>query len=206
MRQDQTNYRQQSRPAWAGDVKTRDTVLAGGSRIEFSAFAPAPVALTVSGAVAAGDEEITFDAALTVDLVAGDRILDGTAGEIIVVRDTVRKGATTVTVFPVASGIADAATLTYIPTRSNRIQSGTLLGRTYAERDAAMGFGPADAADDEVYLLLYDLHDIYMGDGEVELYRHGSLVYENVEPISGLSAALLAKVRAAYETAVKDEF
>jgi hypothetical protein len=48
------------------------------------------------------------------------------------------------------------------------IASGTLLGRTYAERDAKTGFGPAAATDDEIYLLAFDVTDaVFLPDCEL---------------------------------------
>ncbi len=75
------------------------------------------------------------------------------------------------------------------------VESGTLVGRTYAERDAGAGFGPVDAADDEPYLLLYDVYDANENP-EAALYRHGSLVYENKLP----EGTDVEAVRANYDT------
>ncbi len=62
------------------------------------------------------------------------------------------------------------------------LPSGTLLGRSYAERTAGDGFGIADvASDDEMWLLLYDIYDVN-DNNEVQFYRHNRLVYENFLP------------------------
>ena len=83
-------------------------------------------------------------------------------------------------------------------------QSGSLVGRTYAERDAGRGFGPVaidgtsgDPTDDEVYLLLYDVYDVN-DNPEAALYRHTSLVHENKLPADTDVAA----VRANYQTII----
>lgn len=83
------------------------------------------------------------------------------------------------------------------PSGSGRklVESGTLVGRTYAERDAGTGFGPAGAEDDEVYLLLYDVYDANENP-EAALYRHNSLVYEDKLP----EATDIAVVRENYQT------
>lgn len=86
------------------------------------------------------------------------------------------------------------------------VQSGTLLGRTVAERDAGTGFGPVavdgttgNVTDTEVYLLLYDVTDA-SENSDCELYRHGSLVKENYLPgYATLTAQRLAAVRERYE-------
>lgn len=94
----------------------------------------------------------------------------------------------------VAAGFtADANGVKFVP-------SGTAVGRTFAERAAGTGFGPAADADDEVYLTAYDVKDA-VTNPDVTLYRHGGLVKENYLPgIGSMSAAVLAKIRAAYET------
>ena len=64
------------------------------------------------------------------------------------------------------------------------IQSGILVGRTYAERDAGIGYGPADVAtDEEIHLLFFDIHDP-LNENECELYqsRSGNVVYVNFIP------------------------
>lgn len=77
------------------------------------------------------------------------------------------------------------------------IPSGTLVGRTIAERDAGDAFGPYTAGDDEVYLLIYDVTDANQNP-EAELYRHGSLVKENFLP-DGVD---MATVRSLYTTTI----
>ena len=81
------------------------------------------------------------------------------------------------------------------------ILSGTLIGRTYAEQVAGTGFGPADDADDEMYLVAFDVTDA-VDLPDVELYRHGSMVKEDLLPEWGdpLSAAKIAYIRANYAT------
>lgn len=85
------------------------------------------------------------------------------------------------------------------------VPSGTLVGRTMAERTAGTGFGPYSAgnptatpavpADDEVYLVIYDVYDA-AENPECALYRHGSLVYEDKLPV-GTDVPV---VRSNYET------
>ena len=80
------------------------------------------------------------------------------------------------------------------------IPSGTPIGRTYAERDAGTAFGPADAADDEVYLVAFAVRDA-LRNNDVELYRHNSIVKENFLPnFAGIAAGVIAKIRSLYST------
>ena len=106
---------------------------------------------------------------------------------------------TTLTVEPLAGPIPDDATATYTVTTTN-VPAGTLVGRTYAERAAGTDFGPAATSDDEIYLTAWDVTDLTVNN-DVELVRHGTLVYEDLIPDwSSLGATMQAAVRAAYQT------
>ncbi len=90
-----------------------------------------------------------------------------------------------------AGFVADAAGRKVIP-------SGTILGRTLAERDASTGFGPYAALDDEVYINYFEVTDALALD-DVEMYRPGSQVKENFLPgWAGLAAGTKTKIRAVY--------
>jgi len=79
------------------------------------------------------------------------------------------------------------------------VPSGTLIGRTLAERDAGTGFGPGATTDDEVFLLAYDVPDA-ISNPLGAVYRHTCLVYENYLPgWSGLAAALKTAIRNRYQ-------
>jgi hypothetical protein len=102
--------------------------------------------------------------------------------------------------FPVA--LVDADVSTYPGTGKRLIPSGTVLGRTIAERDAGTGFGPAADADDEVYLNFFQIDDAD-SISDVELYRGRGVVYENFLPVfSTLSATIKAKLRAFYTCSI----
>jgi hypothetical protein len=78
------------------------------------------------------------------------------------------------------------------------VPSGTAIGRTIAERDAGTGFGPAAAADDEIYLVAFDITDA-VRNPDVELYRHNSIVKENFLPgWAGLASGVKTAIRARY--------
>lgn len=81
------------------------------------------------------------------------------------------------------------------------VPSGTLIGRTFAERDAHTGYGMgAPGTDDELFLLAFDIANA-SDNADCELYkpRSGLVVFENFLPPSVLTApALLAWVRANY--------
>lgn len=83
------------------------------------------------------------------------------------------------------------------------IAAGTMLGRTYAERDAGTGYGPVDpVGDNEMYLLAFDVTDA-VKNPDCDLLRHGTLVKENYLPgWSGLAANVQAAIRANYQTTI----
>jgi len=63
------------------------------------------------------------------------------------------------------------------------IDDGILVSRTYAERDAGIGYSPYTVGDDEVHLLFFTVHDVTK-DNECELYmaKSNNVVYENLIP------------------------
>ena len=90
------------------------------------------------------------------------------------------------------------------PDGYNIVYSGTLVGRTYTEKETGVGYGPADVANDEqIYLLIHDVDfdDEFLGeDGQCSLYRWGSQVREESLPDWGTyTAAEKAKIRELYE-------
>ena len=80
------------------------------------------------------------------------------------------------------------------------IEAGTVLGRTLTERDAGTALGPADAADDEVFILAFDVQDASdINDCELLKPFHGTVVRESFLPgFSGLASAVQTLVRARY--------
>lgn len=98
---------------------------------------------------------------------------------------------------PFKVNAADAGFVADADGRKN-IPSGTVLGRTLAERDAGTGFGPAAATDEEVFINYFEVTDALELD-DVEMYRPGSQVKENFLPgWAGLAAGVQAIVRDLY--------
>ena len=95
---------------------------------------------------------------------------------------------------------ADVARYAGSGTKEKTIPSGTLIGRTFTERAAGTTFGPAADADDEVFIVAFDVTDA-ASNTDVELYRPRSMVKENFLPnFATLSAGLLTKLRSTYVT------
>jgi hypothetical protein len=113
-------------------------------------------------------------------------------------------GATSIAVeaLPVALTSGDKATYKGSGTKPVTIVSGTLIGRTWAERDAGTALGPAADTDEEIYLLAFDISDASKNN-DADLYRYNSIVKETFVPgWAGLSSTLKAFVRSHYQCTV----
>lgn len=112
------------------------------------------------------------------------------------------KGATTLAVEPLVSGVSEGDVAIFSPTGRKTIKSGTPVGRTFAERDSSTPFGPASGSDDEVYLVAFDIEDA-VSDPDATFYRPGSLVKENYLPdIDTMDGSVRSKIRELYQCIV----
>ena len=187
------------------DVNAAETTI---TVVALSGPIPAGTRLEFSGA-GAGYAQLTADAAagattLTVEALPEDIDNAATAtfaGGTKQARLTAAAAAaaTSLTVDELQFALVDDNTATYSPgTAVRSIPSGTLIGRTIAEREAGTHFGPWAASDDEVFLIAFDITDADLN-ADVDLYRPKSVVKENLLPdwtsyTSGMKTAL----RAAY--------
>lgn len=170
-----------------------------GTRLEFSGAGSGYAQLTadaITGATTLTVEALPedIDNAATATFVGGTKQARLTAGA--------AAAATSLTVDELQFALVDDDTATYAGagTFKKVIPSGTAIGRTFAERASGTAFGPADASDDEVYLVAFDVEDA-ANLPDVELYRHKSIVKENFLPgFSTLASGVLTKIRAAYST------
>ena len=108
-------------------------------------------------------------------------------------------GATALTVAAIPTALVDADVATYAGSGATvTVPSGTIVGRTIAERDAGTAYGPAAAADDEVYIVCFDKYDVSINP-DIELYRPNSIVKETFLPgWAAIASGVKTKVRAAY--------
>ena len=184
---------------WIGDYLNREHLVPGGARLDPAQFEDSEaVRVGVTAAAAAGATALTVTA-LSAKVPAGT-VLDFGGDEFARTTADANAGATTIAVAALPQALEGGEAAYYRPRGMRKhIPSGTLVGRTYAERDADTPFGPAADADDEVYLLAFDLTDAaYDADGD--LYRPGSIVKENLlTSFAGLSATLKGKVRTLYQ-------
>lgn len=90
---------------------------------------------------------------------------------------------------------------------NNVVYAGILIGRTYDQREAGIGYGPVDLSTDDdgqIFLLVLDVdfdNDQIGFDGQCSLYRHGSVVAESSLPgWDSLDTTTRAKIRELYQT------
>lgn len=186
-------------PEWAGDFRGREHLIPGGAKVDAYSFLAALAVTVAVAAAAAGAVSIVPDAPLTGVIPSGTRLNFG-AGKFAVTTATVGIGATAIPVEPIPLALDGTESATFTPQGAVGIPSGTVVGRTIAERDAKTPFGPADAADDEIFLVAFDVSDA-LRVNDIELYRPNSIVKENYLPevLAGtLDAGVLAEVRARY--------
>jgi hypothetical protein len=176
-----TTYRSNRRAAWIADYLDRRAVLAGGAKVDPMQFVRedgAQVQTTASAAVGATSLTVT---ALANPVPAGTVLAFAPSNTWVTTTAAAAAGATTVTVSPLQFALASGEEAWFKGTGAVYIPSGTVLGRTIAERDAGTRFGPAIDTDAEIYLLVHDIDDAQVND-DADLYRHGSLVKVNFLP------------------------
>jgi hypothetical protein len=190
-----------SRPMWMGDyAHAREAILAVPAKLDVAAFRAVDAVVVVVGAAGA----LVDATSVPVDALSGPlpsgTVLDFGAKKFAQLTAPAVAGATAITVEALATALVDNDTATYAgdPTKAKSIPSGTLIGRTYAERDAGDPWGPAASTDDEIYLTAFEVVDTRLRD-EGELYRHGRLVKENFLPNwSTMGTTLQNVIRARY--------
>lgn len=155
----------------------------------------------VTADAAAGATSLTV-AALPTAMAGGETATIPASS--IVVRTTANAAAaaTSITVEALAEPIltGDSATYAGAGVKKKRVPSGTLLGRSYTERDAGTGYGPWTSGDDEVHILAFEITDA-ADRPDCELVAHGTKIYENTLPgWTGSTSQFKAAVRGAYQT------
>ncbi len=193
-----------SQPDWAAELLDADELVPGGAKLVPSAFPPVDyqVVTLAAGVVTSGSNKtLTLASALAFDIPPG-YILDFGAGEIATLTTGALKGATTITGVTLAADLEGAETATFAGVSSlKRVPSGTLVGRTYTERDAGTGYGQPDVTtpDDELFLTAFEVPDL-ANNNDATLVRHGTLIYEDKLPgWSSLASNVKAAIRARYQ-------
>lgn len=188
-------------PAWAGTPGHQPKVLLpGGGHLNGAEFVSADADAVTTTANAAQSATTVAVSALTAAIPSGT-ILDFTGtGKFAKLTASAAVGATSLSVEALPQALVSGDIAYYSSTNRKVVISGTLVGRTFTERDAGTGYGIADVTtpDNEIYLLYFDVADANV-DNEAELYMHGNVVYENLLPSwSTLSTAVKNYIRSNY--------
>lgn len=152
--------------------------------------------MTIAAIAAVDDTSITLSSGLTREIQQGE-VIDFGGKKFARATALAPVGATTVSVSPLPTALAIGDTGNFSGLKF--IISGTLVGRTFAERDAGTGYGPAVSTDDEIFLLAFDVPDAVQNPfGAV--YRHTCLVFENYLPEwTAMSTDLKTAIRNRYQ-------
>lgn len=186
--------------AWAGDFLDREHVVPGGAKLDPTQFYAEDSVLVTLTANAAADATTLAVSALSGAIPNGTILYFGESKELAMLTAAAAAGATSLTVqaLPAAIESGDTARYAGSGTKKKVVPSGTVLGRTIAERDAQTGYGPAINTDDEVFILVHDVTDADRSP-DVDLYRHGSIVKENFLPnIATMASNLKTVLRSKY--------
>lgn len=148
-----------TRGPWAADFIQPSNLLPGGGRADASQFYAQDSVLVETTAAASSSATSITVKALAGPIPAGTLLDFGGAGTKLA-KTTVAAiaGATSLTVVALAANISLGDQARYLGdgTKKKVILSGTLVGRTYAERDARNGFGPYSVTDDEMFIVAYE--------------------------------------------------
>lgn len=193
------NTNQLTAAAWAGDFFDRDHMIPGGAKVDAAQFNDTDAVVVTVGAAGASAAATSVPVdALSGPIPSGTTLHFGT-DKFATLSAAAAAGATSLDTLAIPTALVDNDTATYEGVGTSvTVLSGTVVGRTIAERDNGDAFGPAAASDDEVYIVCFDVYDVNTN-ADVELYRPNSIVKENFLPgWAGLATAVKTLVRAAY--------
>ena len=193
------NSNQLSAPAWAGDFFDREHMIPGGARLDPAQFNDTDAVVVVVGVAGAAQNAVSIPvAALSGPIPAGTVLWFGT-NKFAELTANAATGATSLTVTAIPTALVSTDTATYQGVGTSKtVPSGTVVGRTFSERDAGTAYGPAGASDDEVYIICFDVADVTIN-ADCELYRPNSIVKETYLPgFAGLASGVKTKLRANY--------
>lgn len=185
--------------AWIGDYLDREHLIAGGAKLDAAQFFGEKAVRPVVGVAGAAQGATSIPVAALSGAIPNGTTLDFGGAKFARLTAAAAAGATSLTVTALVTALVSGDVATYLPPGSYKtVPSGTIVGRTYTERDASTPFGVAADADDEVYLTVFDVVDVATNN-DVVLYRPGSVVKENLlGTFAALSATLKAKIRSTY--------
>lgn len=208
-RSDTTITTSVSSPRWLAEPSLQENFARFPAKLVAADFTDKDIITIVVGAAgAAGNatsvpiDSFTFPTGIT-KIPKGTILYFG--GEKIAVLTADYTGGASITVAALPNALADNDSAVFKPFGERvSVPSGTLVGRTYAERSAGTGFGPWTSGDNEVYLTVVDVYDAAVNN-DVTLLRNQVFVKENYLPrwaALSLVSDWLTALRANYKTLV----
>lgn len=154
--------------------------------------------VTLAGA-AAGATTIPVDA-LAAAIPPNTVLNFGIPGVLATTEAGAAAAATSIVVLPLDRAVPNGSTYTVPGNTHKNVPSGTVIGRTIAERDADGLFGPVADTDVEVYIVAFDVPNLdRINDAAVVRSFAGVVVKENFLPgWAGLTATQQGLVRARF--------
>jgi len=185
--------------AWIGDYFDREHLIAGGAKLDAAQFSGERAVKAVVGVAGAAQGATSVPVAALSGPIPSGALLDFGGAKFARTAAAAAAAATSLTVAALPTALVSGDTATYLPAGAFKtVPSGTVLGRTIAERDANTPYGLAADTDDEVLVLAIDVVDATVNN-DVTLYRPGSIVKDNFLPgFAALSTAVKGKLRTAY--------
>lgn len=191
-----------SAPQWLKDFLTLDMMDHFPAMLDAAQFKDQGGIVVTTTAVAAIGATSVAVSALPDIIPAGAILYFGAAGsnKYALLTAQANKGDTALTVEALPVALASGDKATYSVMGKKFIPSGTLLGRTNAERDAGTPFGPLASTDDEIGILLFDVIDAVLHpDCELLRPRRAVQIAENYLPgWTSVAGAVQTLIRANY--------
>ncbi len=186
-------------PVWAGDYLSRETVMPVPVKLDESQFNAVDAVVVVVGAAGAAVDATSVPVDALPGPIPDNTLLDFGGKKFARLNGAVAAGAVALVVDALATALADNDTATYQGVGKKSLPSGSLIGRTFAERDAGTAWGPAVVtSDDEIFLTTREISDLSK-DTTTEIYRHGKVVKENYLPgWADLGSTVKTKIRSLY--------
>lgn len=168
-------------PAWATEPIGPQNMIPGGAQVDPTMFSSSDAfTVTVTSAETASPTATIAVEPIDGSIPAGYTLNFG-AGKYATLNSVAAIGTTSLDASLTSNLIGTETALFPGVSGKKFIPAGTLVGRTYAERDAGIRFGPYASGDEEVYLLAFDTPDAAINP-ECELLRHQTLVRDHLLP------------------------
>lgn len=148
-------------PEWCGDSLGPDRLMRAPAMLDASQFLAADGTKVVVSANAAQNATVVAVAPLA-NAIPNGTTLDFGGAKFARLTAAAALGATSLTVTALVNALVTNDTATYAGsgTLPKTVPSGTPIGRTFTERTAGTGFGPAISTDDELSFVAFGKSDV----------------------------------------------